>query len=123
MAILQLDRVWLHLVSTGEAAAAFSTGRGRDHAMDGEVRTYAGGRQRAVGTEGVKGQYAVTLRLLSKSTVEKLESWIGQHVQLRDHRGQRFFGAYFAVTPIEQPEPTLWDVAIVLLLVTVDEGV
>jgi hypothetical protein len=123
MATLTLDRVWVNRMDSGESVSAMSgVARSRQHDMAGEVRTYAGGRQRSVTTEGERGQFAFTLRLVSQDAIDTLREWKGLDVQVRDHRGQRFFGVYFAVNVIELREATLYDVAIELRTVTVVEG-
>ena len=121
MATVLLDRVWINLVSTGAAVSAFTADRGRVHAMEGDVRTYAGGRRRAITVEGIQEQFACTLRQLSAATVATLVEWMGQAVQVRDHRGMLIVGVFFAVIPIEQIEPTIWDAAIVVRVVSTEE--
>ncbi len=125
MATLTLTKVWFNRLDTGEAVSAQSAPqRSRSHGQAGEVRTYAGGRQRAFTTAGEQGQFEVTLRLLTASTVDVLRSWIGLPVQVRDHRGQRFFGVFFAVPVVEHLDNlNAYDVAIVVKTVTAVEGV
>ncbi|MEV4197008.1 hypothetical protein [Micromonospora globbae] len=128
MATLNLDRVWINRLDTGEAVAAQSWDRSQSYEKDGEVRTYAGGRQRAISAEGERGTFAFTLRKLPLSAVELLRSWKGLAVQVRDHRGQRWTGVYFTVTPLEPlvppgPGPYWYDVALTLRTVTAVEGV
>lgn len=124
MATLTLTKVWVNLLSTGDAVSAYSApGRQRSSAIDGEVVTYAGGRQRAKTRAGEKGSFGFVLREVSLTTITTLEGWKGKPVQVRDHRGQRFFGVFFAVTPTEHKQADLYDVALELRTVTVDEGV
>lgn len=124
IATLQLTSVWVNLLPTGEAVAANSAPeRPQLREMDGAVDTYAGGRQRAITTDGVKGRWGMTLVNLPLSTVLTVESWLGRTVQVRDHRGQRVFGTFFSVNRIEWKEPLLYSVAIVVQVLTVPEGV
>lgn len=124
MAALTLTKLWVNLIPDGTAVSAYSTDRSRADQSDGEVRTYAGGRRRSVTSEGVGTEFAFTMRLLTLTEVETLISWIGETVQVRDHRGQRFFGSFFSVTPVELAhEPGLWDARIQLQTVTYDEEV
>lgn len=124
MAVLNLTRVWVNRLDNGAAVSAQSgIARSRQHTVDGEVSTWAGGRQRASTAEGERGQFGVTLRLLPLSTVETLRTWVGVPVQVRDARGQRFFGIFFGVEIKENREATLYDVEIALLTLTVTEGV
>lgn len=123
MATLTLDRVWINRMDSGEAVAAYSWDRSQGYDQDGTVETYAGGRQRSITVEGERGTFSVTLRDVSLATVELLRSWIGLGVQVRDHRGQRWFGVFHAVNPSEHKDPTLYDAAITVRTVTVVEGV
>jgi hypothetical protein len=96
--------------------------RDQGYDQDGDVRTYAGGRQRAFTTAGEHGLFAFRLVDVSLATKDLLRTWIGVDVEVRDHRGQRFFGVYFDVGVGEKKEPTLYDVGIKLHTVTVVEG-
>lgn len=125
MAVLPLSKVWINRWDSGEAVSAQSIpGRGRSHTMDGGVRTYAGGRQRAYATAGERGQFDVTLVGVSQTTVDTLRTWKGQTVQVRDHRGQRFVGVFFEVSVVERRDDVAaYNVALSLRTVTVVEGV
>lgn len=124
MATLTLTKLFVNLLSDGTAISAQSTSRSRTDDIDGEVRTYAGGRRRSVVSEGAATTFTFTMRLLTLTQVETLITWIGKTVQVRDHRGQRFFGVFYQVTPVELVhEPTLWDAQIEVRTVTVTEGV
>lgn len=124
MATLQLTKVWVNLLASGAAVSAQSApGRAREHDMDGEVRTYAGGRQRAITTAGERGSFGFTLVDVSLTTVDLLRAWVGKPVQVRDHRGQRFFGVFFSVTTAEAKDPALYNATMALRVVTVSEGV
>jgi hypothetical protein len=120
VAILTLTRVWVNRIDTGEAVSAQSgIDRTREHSIVGEVRTYAGGRQRAVTQAGEQGQFQVTLRFLPFATVEKLRTWIGVPVYIRDARGQSFAGVFFTVPVTEHRSPLDYDVTINLRTITV----
>jgi hypothetical protein len=123
MATLILKRAWLNLCSTGVAIAAPTTGRSQVWSNEGETRTYAGGHQRSITQEGERGRFAFTMRLLTLDQIETLKTWKGQTVQFRDHRGQRLFGVFRQVTPVELTPPTLYDAAIEIQLVTYNEEV
>lgn len=123
MATLTLTKVWVNRLDTGEAISAVSTPtRNRAHGIAGDVRTYAGGRQRAVSVAGERGQFDVTLRFVSLTTIDTLRAWVGIPVQIRDHRGQRFFGVFFDVPPQEHRSPLDYDVTLSLRVVTAAEG-
>jgi hypothetical protein len=124
MVTLDLKRVFVNLVSTGEAVSAPSAiARTRNHDMDGEVRTYAGGRQRFVGQVGEKVQFTFTLRMVTLDTVDTLRSWMGENLQVRDHRGQRFFGVFHNMDVIELRPSTMYDVTMTLRITTTEEAV
>lgn len=124
MATLSLTKVWVNQLTDGAAISAQSAPqRARGHDVAGEVRTYAGGRQRAISTEGERGKFVFSMVDVSLATVEALRGWITHPVQVRDHRSQRFFGVYFAVDVAETKDPSLYNVSIELRTVTTVEGV
>lgn len=103
MATLTLDKFWVNLMSDGSAVAAGSDpDRTGQVSVPGEVRTYAGGRRRAVSQEGTEVSYAVVMVDMTKSQVDTLESWVGRSLQMRSNRGHRLVGTFFAVTRTEQ---------------------
>lgn len=124
MATLTLNKIWVNLYSTGQAVSANSVpGREETYEVAGEVRTYAGGRRRAISTEGVIGVFKFALRLVARSDVDTLLTWVGQPVQVRDHKGRRFVGVYYGLAIGEYVAETGWDVGIVLNVVTANEEV
>lgn len=123
MATLVLDRVWINLVATGQSMNAYSKDRGRQMAVDGEVRTYGGGRRRAVIAVGRLNTVPFTLVQLSELQVVNLEEWMGLLVMFRDHRGQRFVGTYFGMDFKERKPKDRWDIGLTLHEVTWVEGV
>lgn len=122
MAQLNLVRVWINRMDTGEGLSAPSSGRSRAHSMAGEVRSYAGGRQRSIVVEGERGTFSFTLLRLTLDEVDTLRLWTGDTVQVRDHRGQRFFGVYYDVA-ITEYKDNYYSVGISLATVTASEGV
>lgn len=124
MATLTLDRTWVNLLASGEGVGAYTAdGRQPTTAVDGEIRTYAGGRQRSITQEGVRGTYTFTLRLLTRAQVDTLVSWKGLPVQVRDTAGRRFFGVFYEANEVEYKGATLFDLPLVLQVATFDEGV
>lgn len=92
--------------------------------MDGEVRTYAGGRQRAVTREGEKSSYSFVLQDVTLAQRDTLRSWFGQAVQVRDHRGQIFRGIILEAGVVERPyDLDLYEISVTLHSTTVPEGV
>lgn len=119
MAALELDKLWVNLMATGEAVSAYSApGRPESHGIQGEVRTYAGGRRRSVAVVGVEATYAFTLLMLTAAQLETLRGWKGLPVQVRDNKGRRFVGVYYAVPADEVRDAVLYHAAIELHVVT-----
>lgn len=124
MATLTLNRVWINLLPVGEAVSAVSADRTRGYESKGEVRTYGGGRQRAITSEGLTASFGFTLRLVSWTQIQTLVTWIGRTVLVRDSRGTSYTAVFTSVTPVEIPRnPTRFDVQLAVRQVTADEGV
>jgi hypothetical protein len=124
MATIDLNRVWVNLVTTGQGVSGLSArARSEDYQVPVDIRTYAGGRRRAVTSAGELGKYAFQLMLVSRTTVSTLRTWQGQLVQVRDHKGRQFFGVYSAMTVEEVVSRSTWNVAIQLTVVTTTAGV
>lgn len=125
MATLTLTRVWLNLIATGAAVSAYSKpGRDVTYENKGEVRTYAGGRQRAITQEGEIVTLPFTLQDVVRADIDTLRSWKGLAVQYRDNRGRLFNGSLFVVVEQERfNEPLLYEVPLVLRGVSQDAGV
>lgn len=124
MATLTLTKTFVNLMSTGAAVSGQTArSRGEAYTQPGEVRTYAGGRRRAITSVGETGTYTFTLLLISRASTELLRAWKGQLVQVRDHKGRLFVGVFFA-TPVEEiVSRATWNVSITLSTVSYDEGV
>jgi len=133
---LALTQMFINLASTGAfVSGGAAVGRVEDNKINGSVNTYASGRQRAITTAGVVGTFTFQLRNVSRATINTLNAWINQTVQVRDSRGHRIFGVYLELS-IEEVTmaqnswcatkfDTLgaWHVTIVLLAVTYVEAV
>lgn len=124
MASVKLARTWVNLVSTGEAVSAY-TGRGRSRSTskDGDVRKLAGGRYRGVSSRGTKRTQAFMLRDVSPFDITTLEQWIDQTVLIRDNRGRRMFGIFYAVEYSDKMNPQYYDVTLNITEVSFEEGV
>lgn len=123
MAMLTLTQMWINLASTGQSIYAPTMGNESITGLEGSVRTYAGGRQRAVGREGIGGQLERTLRIRTSVIADLLESWEGQTVMVRDARGQWWWGVFWKVTRHAIKGSALYDLTITVNLVTQAEGV
>ncbi len=123
MAMLTLDKLWINLLDTGSAISCYSSrSKTLTKSMSGDVRQYAGGRQRAVASKGVKGSFSFTLEDVSQAQIDTLTSWIGQTVVIRDVRGRRFFGVYFDLGISDRASREHYVVTLVLNEVTYTEG-
>jgi hypothetical protein len=124
-----LSKLWMTNVVTGEMFSAQTVpGRSQSFAVGGSIRTYAGGRQRAIGSTGASGSWKFSLAELSLTQAQTLRAWMatGVTVLARDHRGQSMYGTFFAVELDENfGSGTLatYVAAIELLAVDVVEGV
>lgn len=126
MTILTLTKVWINRNDTGEGLSAYSdpASGNEQWANDGGVRLYASGRRRAYTIEGEGGEVPFTLVELTYDQVETLREWKGLNVQVRDHRGRKWFGVYLsvAVTPIRN-YVTVYTAGFTLQTTTTVEGV
>lgn len=124
MPILTLNRLWLNRMDTGEAISAAS-GRARStgYAVAGDVRTYASGRRRAISTAGCEVAVQREMLALDLTVKELLLTWLGVQCQLRDHRGHKWFGVFFAADVAEYMRPDLYAATITLHATTTVEGV
>lgn len=124
MPVLTLSKLWINRMDTGEAISGAS---GRDRAtgysVDGNVRTYASGRRRAVAVVGLRAEVSRSMVMVDYATKELLVSWIGALVQMRDHRGNKWFGVFYAVDVDEYMRTDLYSIGITLQVTTTVEGV
>lgn len=124
MTVLALQRLWLNRMDTGEAVSGASArDRTQAFSMELAVRTYANGRRRAIGTVGEVGEIPYTLQMADLATVSRLRTWVGINVQVRDHRGQKWFGVFAGLAVAEYMRPDLYRVSFTLLTTTTTEGV
>jgi hypothetical protein len=125
MAVLLLTKLWINLLSTGEAVSAHTQPqRPSVFSLTGEVLSFAGGRQRSVTAEGESGTFSFTLQDVTLAQRDTLRTWFGLNVIVRDHRGQMFTGVFYAANVAERiTEPTLYEISITLQTTTTAEGV
>lgn len=99
MASVTLDELWLNLVSDPSQSLVIvrASSSTSPQQVLGQVRTYANGRQRVVNRAGRPGQTTVQARTTDLALIDKLMSWAGQPVWVRDERGRRHTGVYFEV--------------------------
>lgn len=129
MATVTLTQLWLFDVVSQDSINCYTDpSRSQSFATAGAIRTYAAGRQRAVGTIGMAGQWSYTLVELTLTTLTKLKTWLsgGITVLARDHRGQSFYATFFQVDvdeKIGQGASAVYTAKITFNLVDVVEGV
>jgi len=122
--ILSLTQLWVNLMSTGEGiAGASNRGKTQDYSVPGEVKTFANGRRRSVTVAGQVRVIPFSFVALDLTTKLKLESWAGQTVQVRDLRGQKWFGSFYSVSTSEFLRHDLYACTFSLESTTVVEGV
>lgn len=123
MVMLTLTKTWINKFTTGAAVTGYRSGDDTDmQEMTGRIAAYAGGRQRAVTSEGVAGAWSFMLRQVSVTDTEILRTWLGQTVLVRDNRGRRMYGVLLAAprTPWKEALDT-YDVEVTVRQVTVAE--
>jgi hypothetical protein len=123
--ILTLTRNWINLLSTGAAVSGATVRGSRDQTYSTEtsVRRYANGRMRAITASGEAGEVSFQLTLLDATSIATLRSWAGQAVQVRDWRGQKWFGVFASINVGEYAPTTLYSATLTLLTTTTVEGV
>lgn len=100
MVQIQLTKMFLtNVVSIETLAAQTDPARSQTYSVAGDVRTYAGGRQRGVGSVGLSGSWKFVLVELTLAQIGVMRAWMtaGVTVLARDHRGQSMYGTFFQV--------------------------
>jgi hypothetical protein len=129
MPTLTLDKVWLNLLSTGDAVSGNSRDRAPVYENTGDVKQLSGGRLRAATMVGEAGSVSFTLLGVSEATLTTLREWKGETVQYRDSWGRLFNGVFLTVAPQELVTDAygllnkLSNVAITMRFVTAPAGV
>lgn len=124
MVAIVLDRTFVNLVATGAVVQAYTgRGRSRSYKTDGAVAGFAGGRYRSIALEGTAGSQTFMLRDVSNADIETLKLWIAETVLVRDSRGRRMFGTYYAVEYNDRILDNYYDVTLNVSEVSYAEGV
>lgn len=119
MASVTLDRLWLHQADDLDTYLRFFTSdRGDERAVPGEVRVYAQGRRRIITRTGSAQTLTATLRQVTSAELDTLEDWRGDLLMLRDHRGRLVFGTFFDMAVTDYTDRSGYDVAITFQQVT-----
>ena len=106
MPILVLTKMWLtNTVTTEMLSAQTAPDRPQSYKVPGEVRTYAGGRQRGIQRAGLSRTWQFELQELTAANVTTLVAWmnLGVTILARDHRGQSMYGTFYEIAVKERP--------------------
>jgi hypothetical protein len=119
LAVVDLERVWLHdAANLSSYLRLFSTRPDDGRTRRGEVRSYAGGRRRIITGPTRGGTIAVTLRDVDGVELDQLDAWTGELLMYRDQSGRLEFGTYFTMQVSEYKDQSGYDVAISFETVT-----
>lgn len=119
MPSITLDRLWLHQADDLDTYLRFfSTGRGDERAVVGEVRVYAQGRRRIITRTGSAQVLTATLRQVTDADLSTLEDWRGVLLMLRDHLGRLVWGTFFDMAVTDYADRSGYDVALTFQQVT-----
>lgn len=128
--IVNYTQTWItNVVSLEQVAAYTKPAKSQTHTVKGEVRDYAGGRRRAVGSVGSAGLWPMTLLDLTWTQTQTLRSWMegGVTVFVRDHLGKAMYATFFGVVENEVQASSVayarYDVDVTFERVDVVEGV
>jgi hypothetical protein len=91
--------------------------------VNGTVRTYAGGRQRAVSLQGTGKEVDLTVSLQDAATVTWLQGKLGSLLLLRDPFGLKVYGVMFELPRLQQVFSAYSDYTVKFLMVTNSEAV
>ena len=105
MASVLFDEVWVHLADRPQeyVRAKAATALSETDTVAGEVRHYAGGVARAVASSQRTRMVDVTFTEVPRADFERLRSWVGLDVFLRDPLGRLMFGVFHSVEGSERP--------------------
>lgn len=123
MTVLALTKLWINLLATGEGiAGASNPGKVQEFAVDGRMVKGANGRLRSVTVAGETGTFGYDYVLVDLATVTKLRAWQGQAVEVRDVRGQKWYGVFYGMQVSEYRRHDLYRLTFSLQAVTYTEG-
>lgn len=125
MASVQLEGVMLAPVSDLSAAVMLDVSSlEEDDDLDGEVRTYAGGRRRSITRAGRPRSFTLQFDVVQdRPLLDTLRGWKGQPVLARDPYGRKVFGVYYRLPISERIPVDVVTVQMVLTEITFSEAV
>jgi hypothetical protein len=99
MAAVQLSALWLHTASDlSDSMTLGQNAEAEELSKPGEVRTYAGGRHRAVKRAGTTTVLRITAPFMTRGDYLSLQDRVGVKQMLRDQRGRKLWGVFWQVT-------------------------
>lgn len=101
MATINLTQIWIHdAADLSSYITADVLEVQPSFAIDGEVRTYAGGRRRLITRAGRSRSLPLTLELVAAADVAQLEAWAGQLLMVRAPQGLLMFGSFLGLEAV-----------------------
>ena len=93
--------------------------------VGGEIRSYAGGRNRVITSANTTATFPLTLQLVNDDELELLTLWRGRVLLLRDGQGRRVFGTFLSLDVDDYWDPTgpLHNVSLTFTELTYSEAV
>lgn len=104
-ALITFGFTWLTNPTSNTSVVAANPVRAGAAQLDGQFRTYAGGRVRVITTPGDARTYQVVMQSLTDANLLLLDSWRGQVILLRDASGWRKWGSYLDLKWVDAPGP------------------
>lgn len=123
MATLPLDKLWINLVATGEGiSGASQSSKTQEFAVEGRMVKSGNGRMRGVSVAGESGEFPYEYVVGTAAVRDKLRTWQANLVQVRDSRGQKWYGLFFGVSVTEYKRTDLYRISFTLQMASYTEG-
>jgi hypothetical protein len=121
--VLSLNLLWVNLVATGEGiSGASQRSKTQSFAVDGRLTKSGNGRIRAVSVAGETAEFPYEYVVGTVATRDKLRLWQGQMLQVRDKRGQKWYGTFFGVEVTEYLQDNLCRISFTFQQLSYTEG-
>lgn len=123
MTVLALNLLWVNLVATGEGiSGASQRGKTQSFTTDGKLVKSGNGRVRAISVAGEMAEFPYEYVVGTAAVRDKLRSWVGGIVQVRDNRGQKWYGTFFEIQVTEYLRTDLYRVSFTFQQISYNEG-
>ena len=125
MASVALDTVWLSLASDLTQSLQLEVSSlSDDDVVFGEVRRYAGGRDRSIVRKGRRRTFELSFDAVgNRAQIATLRGWTGLVVLLRDPFGRKAYCVFYGSPLSERIPVDMPEVSLTLSEVTVSEAV